>query len=91
VYDLAMTLRPMLAAAVLLAAPAAQAADPSSASTTAESGTRAETSPPVAMPRKVERKQPGAPARPRIFDAPGAALMMIPAAWSPDRVSTVYR
>ena len=81
-YHLPMTLRLTLAAAALLAAPVAQAADPSPANPNAETSTRGE-APRTSMPRKLDRKAPGTPARPRIFDAPGAALMMIPAAWNP--------
>ncbi len=91
-YDSAMTLRPLLAAAALLAAPAVQAADPSPSPQTADSAPRAENSLRAAMPRKsAERKQPGLPARPRVFDAPGVALMMIPAAWDPERATMFNR
>lgn len=78
-----MTLRPLFAAVALLAAPAVQAAESSTAPQTADGGQRSESSPRTALQRKAERKQPGIPTRPRIIDAPGAALMMIPAAWDP--------
>lgn len=91
VYDSAMTLRPLLAAAALLAAPAAQAADPSPATQTADSAARSDGPARGAMPRKADRKQPGVPARSRIMDAPGVALMMIPAAWDPDLAGGFYR
>ncbi|MFD1786254.1 hypothetical protein ACFSC3_01590 [Sphingomonas floccifaciens] len=79
-----MTLRSLLAAAALLAAPAVQAADTAPPSTGTETGSRAESGSRATMPRKPERKLPGAPIRPRIVDAPGAALMMIPAAYDID-------
>lgn len=89
-YDPAMTLRHLLAAAALFAAPAVQAADPSPSAQTADTSPRVESSPRAALPRKVERKQSAIPTRPRIIDAPGAALMMIPAAWDPEQ-ATMFR
>ncbi|HET9511942.1 MAG TPA: hypothetical protein VFO80_12415 [Sphingomonas sp.] len=85
-----MTLRHVLAAAALIAAPAAQAADPSPAAQATDVGSRVETGVRGTAARKIERKQPGIPTRPRIIDAPGAALMMIPAAWDPEQ-ATMFR
>ncbi|KQN26710.1 hypothetical protein ASE86_11655 [Sphingomonas sp. Leaf33] len=87
-----MTLRPLLAAVALLAAPAALAADPSSPATqTADGAARSDGPTRGAMPRKADRKQPGVPSRSRIMDAPGVALMMIPAAWDPEMPSGFHR
>jgi len=77
-----MTLLRLTAAAALFVAPAAMAADASPASQTGDTGA----SPPaqrVSVPRKPDRRAPGGTLRPRIVDAPGAALMLIPASWSP--------
>lgn len=78
-----MTLRPLLAAATLLAAPAALAnaawAQPGSETTTSSTATRT-----TQTTRKVERTRPhGTPLKPRVIEAPGAALMMIPASYDP--------
>lgn len=78
-----MTLRPFIAAFALLAAPSAMAAGDASAQPGVDTGTTA-TSTPSRTPqvqRKFDRVRPGTPLKPRVIEAPGAAVMMIPASF----------
>jgi hypothetical protein len=77
-----MALRYLFAAITVLAAPVALAATPSGqpGTDTATAGVTARTTQP---PRRIERTRPGTPLKPRVIEAPGAALMMIPASYDP--------
>ncbi len=83
-----MTLRPLiagtalLAASVGLAATAASAANGPTAETSAVGSSGVPTRP-SQMQRKTERYRPGVPLKPRVIEAPGAAVMMIPASYEP--------
>ena len=74
-----MTLRSFLSLIGLLSAASAASAQPGSETTTAGTTTR-----PQQTARKAERTRPGTtPLKPRVIEAPGAALMVIPASYDP--------
>ena len=77
-----MSLRPLIAVLTLFAAPVALAAGQPGSETTGASTTNAP--PRTTQPqRKVERLRPAPPLAPRVIEAPGAAVMMIPASFEP--------
>ena len=85
-----MTLRPLIAGTVLLAASvglsAAAANGPTGETVSAETstaGTSGVPNRPSQLQRRYERYRPGVPLKPRVIEAPGAAVMMIPAAFEP--------
>ncbi len=75
-----MTLRSIIVGIALLTVPAvvatAASAQPGSETTTGSTTPRT-----TQTTRKVERTRPGTPLKPRVIEAPGAALMMIPASY----------
>lgn len=77
-----MTLRPTLALAALIATPAL-AAEPSASTSAASSASQpsVETSSARTSQRRNDRR-PVPPLRQRVIEAPGAAMMMIPASFS---------
>ena len=83
VYRSTMTLRPLIVGLALLTSPAALAATPASqpGSDTASAGTAAAPRTPQ-VTRKVDRTRPSL-LKPRVIEAPGAAVMMIPASFDP--------
>ncbi|MES2339422.1 MAG: hypothetical protein V4537_15125 [Pseudomonadota bacterium] len=78
-----MTLRPTLAAITLFALPVTciggvAMARPGSDTATTGGTTTVRT---TQTQRKIERPRPGTPLKPRMIEAPGAAVMMIPAGY----------
>lgn len=83
-----MTLRPLIAGTALLAATVGLAASAASAmpGPTAEAstaGTGTVPTRPTQTQRRFDRLRPGVPLKPRVIEAPGAAVMMIPASFEP--------
>ena len=78
-----MTLRPFISAVMILAAPAALAAvaQPNQPSSDAASASAATARGSIVNRR--ERVRPTLPLKPRVIEAPGAAVMMIPASFDP--------
>lgn len=82
-----MTLRPVLALLTLIAASSASATNaPPVTTNTDTAASTTTTSRSTQTTRKVERARPSAPLKPRMIEAPGAALMMIPASYDPSRI-----
>ena len=92
-YDSVMTLRPLIAATALLAASAGLATTAAAAvngptteaapTETSSAGRTGAPTRPSQMQRRTERYRPGVPLKRRVIEAPGAAVMMIPASFEP--------
>lgn len=80
-YDTTMTLRTLLAAVAFVAAPAALAAGAPPTQSSSDSVSTASPTPRGTTVNRRDRVRPGQPLGPRVIEAPGAAVMMIPASF----------